>query len=56
MPSSNVCQVLMYVNACQSVTGHARDYKACQHMVGEFYAMLGPSNMCLGVLVMARYF
>ena len=53
MPSSNVCQVLMYVNACQSVPGHVGDYKACQHMLGECYAMLGPANMCLGVLVMA---
>ena len=31
MPSSNVCQVLMFVNAilCQGVPGHARDYRSC---------------------------
>ena len=52
MPSSNVCQVLMYVSACQSVPGHDRDDKACQQMLGEFYAMLGPGNRCLGVLAM----
>ena len=56
MPSANVCQVLMYINAilCQGVLGHARDYKACQHMLGECYDMLGHANMCLGVLLMAR--
>ena len=54
MPSSNVCQVLMYVNACQSVSGYARDYKVCQHMLGECYAMIGHVNIFLGVLVMAR--
>ena len=52
---SNTCQVLMYVNAiCQGVPRHVRDYKACQHMLGECYFMLGPTNMFLGVLVMAR--
>ena len=54
MPSSNVYQVLMYVNVCQNVPQNARDYKACQHMQGECYAMLGSANMCLGVLVMAK--
>jgi len=45
MPSANVCQLLMYVNACRSVPGHVRDYTACQHMLGECYAMLGSANM-----------
>ena len=56
MTSANVCQVLMFVNAilCQGVPGHARDYKACQRMIGECYAMLGHANMCLGVLLMSR--
>jgi len=55
-PSANVCQVLMYVNAilCQGIPGHVRDYRACQHMLGECYAMLGNANMCLGVLLRAR--
>lgn len=52
MPSSNVFQVIMYFNACQSVPGHARDHKACQHIVGECYAILGFANMHLGFLVM----
>lgn len=52
MPSANVCKVLMYVNACQVIPGHARDYKACQHMLGECYVVLGHANMCLGILVM----
>jgi len=53
-PSTNVCQVLMFVNAIlfQGVPGHARDYRACQHMIVECYAMLGHANMCLGVLLM----
>ena len=57
MPSANVCQVLMFVNAilCQGVLEHARDYRACQHMIGECYAMLGHANMCLGVLLMAKF-
>ena len=54
MPSSNVCQVLMYFNTCQSVPCHAREYKACQHMLGECYVIIGPAKMCLGVLFMAR--
>jgi len=54
MPSSNVCEVIMYVNAYKSVPWHARDYKAYQHMLGECYDMIGLANMCLGVLVMAR--
>ena len=54
MPSANVCQVLMFVNAilCQGFLGHARDYKECQHMIGECYAMLWHANMFLGILVM----
>ena len=54
MQHVNVCQVLMVVNAilCQGVRGHARDYRACQHMIGECYAMLGHANMCLGILLM----
>jgi len=56
IPSSNVCPMLMFVNAilCEGVTGHARDYRACQHIIGECYAMLGHANMCLGILLMAR--
>jgi len=56
MTSANVCQVLMFVNAksCQGVLGHVRDYKECQHMIGECYAMLWHANMCLGILLMAR--
>ena len=56
MPSSNVCQVLMFANAIlfQGVLGNVRDYRACQHMIGECYAMPGHANMCLGVLLMER--
>ena len=56
MPSANVFQVLMFVNAilCQGVPGHARDYRECQPMIGECYAMLGHANMCLGILIMER--
>lgn len=56
MPSANVCQALMFVNAilCQGVPGHARDYMVCEHMIGGYYAMLGHVNMCLGILLMAR--
>jgi len=56
MLSANVCQVLMFVNAilCQGVLGHARDYMACQHMIGECYVMLGHANICLCVLLMAK--
>jgi len=55
MPSSNVCQVIMYVNACQSAPGNGRDYRACQNMLREcLYSMLDLANMCLGVLVMER--
>jgi hypothetical protein len=56
MPSANVCQVLMFVNAilCQGVPGQARDYRSCQHMIGECYAMLSHANICLGVLLMER--
>jgi len=42
----------MDVNACQGVLGHARDYKGCQHILGDCYVMLGHANMCFGVLVM----
>jgi len=49
---SNTCQVLMYINAFQGVPGHARDYRAFQHMLGECYDMLWHANMCLGILVM----
>ena len=54
MPSANVFQVLIYGNASQSVLRYARDYRACQHMLGEYYVMLGLANMCLGVLAMTR--
>ena len=56
MPSANVCQVLMFVNAilCQGVLGHARDYKECQNMIGECYAMLWHANMCFSALLMER--
>ena len=56
MPSANVCQVLIFVNAilCQGVPGHARDFREFQHMIGEFYAMLWHANMCFGILLMAR--
>ena len=54
MPSANVCQVIMFVNAilCQCVPRNARAYRACQHMIGEWYAMLGHANMYLGFLLM----
>jgi len=47
MPSANVCQQLMYVNACAGVPQHVRDYRACQHMLGECYAMLGHAKTIL---------
>ena len=45
----------MFVNVilCEGVLGNARDYRACQHMIGECYVMLGHANMCLGILPMA---
>ena len=57
MPSANVCQVLMFVNVilCQGVPGYARDYRECQHMIGECHDMLGHASMCLSVLLMAIY-
>ena len=56
MPSANVLQVLIVVNAilCQGVTGHDRDYKECQQMIRECYAMLWHANMFFDVLLMAR--
>ena len=52
---SNTCQVLMFVNAilCQGVLGHARDYRAWQHMIGECYAMIWHASMCFGILLIA---
>jgi len=54
MPSANVCQVLIFVNAilCEGVPGHARDYMEYQHMIGECYVMLWHANMCFRVLLM----
>jgi len=44
----------MYVIACGGVPTRVRDYRACQHMLGECYSMIGHAKMCLGILVMAR--
>ena len=46
----------MFVNAIlyQGVPGNARDYKACQHMLGECYVVLGHANMCLGILFVEK--
>ena len=52
MSSANMCQLLMYVNARKNFPGHVRDYRACQHMLGECYVVLGHANICLGILVM----
>ena len=54
MPSANVLQVLMYAIACQYVLGQGRGYSVCQHVLREFYIVLGHANMCLGVLVKVR--
>ena len=56
MPSANVCEVIMFVNAIlyQGVPRHSRYCEEFQHMIGEGYAMLWHANMCLGVLLMAR--
>lgn len=56
MLSANVCQVLIFANEilCEGVPRNVRYYRACQHMIGECYAMLGHAKMCLGILIIAR--